>query len=112
MTWQEFGLGHFHVLVYFDRTNFVFCFQLYKFRPKIQRTGVCHGDFYKKFYPIKYSLFLIESGTVLLGFDNHKPKKHHLHIGNTEIEYNFTSMGKLLKDFWKLTSEKGYEQWN
>ena len=33
----------------------------------------------------KYSLSLVEksTGDVLLGYDNHKPKGHHVHVGET-----------------------------
>lgn len=58
---------------------------------------------------IKYSLYLVHNGKVVVGFDNHKPKGHHLHIDGKEKKYTFTSNKKLLADFWQLVSNKGYE---
>ncbi|MBP9708894.1 MAG: hypothetical protein KBD78_14760 [Oligoflexales bacterium] len=62
-------------------------------------------------YPqgLKYSLFLVSSGTVLVGFDNHKPKGPHLHLGNKEVFYDFSTPARLLQDFWELTKKAGYE---
>lgn len=63
-------------------------------------------------YPkgIKYSLFLVDpdSGAVILGMDNHKPKGPHLHIGRNEEPYNFTTVDDLLEDFWRRVAGKGY----
>lgn len=65
-----------------------------------------------KYFPegIKYSLFLVDctSGEVLVGLDNHKPKGHHLHIGSSEVEYDFTDMQTLVDDFWDLVKKKGF----
>lgn len=33
----------------------------------------------------KFSLFLVAEGEVVVGFDNHKPKGPHLHLGNREL---------------------------
>lgn len=57
---------------------------------------------------IKYSLYLVHNGVVLLGFDNHKPKGPHFHIDGKEIGYIFISNQKLLYDFWELVKKKGY----
>ncbi|MBN1115022.1 MAG: hypothetical protein JXA66_06745 [Oligoflexia bacterium] len=61
-------------------------------------------------YPdgIKYSLYLVQSGKILVGFDNHFPKGHHLHIGDVQVDYVFISYKKLLDDFWKLVKERGF----
>ncbi len=53
-------------------------------------------------YPhnLKYSLVFIERQTkrkVLM--DNHFPKKPHLHLDNTEIAYEFSTVATLLDDF-------------
>lgn len=47
-----------------------------------------------KRYPdgLKYSLFAVYGGDVLVGYDNHDPKGHHRHIGEVESEYNFTTL--------------------
>ena len=47
----------------------------------------------------KYSLFAVHAGEVIVGYDNHHPKGHHRHIGNSELEYNFSTLEKLRNDF-------------
>lgn len=63
-------------------------------------------------YPdgLKYSMFLIlkETGKVLVGFDNHKPKGHHFHYQGRESTYKFKDENKLLEDFWKMTQTEGF----
>lgn len=63
-------------------------------------------------YPdgLKYSLFLVlkDSGKILVGFDNHKPKGHHLHINLREEVYEFSSIELLVKDFWDLVRKQGF----
>lgn len=62
-------------------------------------------------YPsgLKFSLFLVCHGRVLIGMDNHKPKGPHLHLGTEEIPYNFSGPDQLLTDFWELVRTAGYE---
>ncbi len=53
-------------------------------------------------YPegIKYGLILTDPKTgrrVLM--DNHHPKKHHIHINNQELTYEYTDEDRLIKDF-------------
>ncbi len=64
-----------------------------------------------KDYPqgIKYSLFLVCDGVVILGFDNHKPKGPHLHLGDQELNYPFKNEKALLNDFWDLVRKAGFE---
>lgn len=57
----------------------------------------------------KYSLFLVFEGRVLVGMDNHKPKGPHLHLGNEETPYNYSSDAQLLKDFWDFVRKAGFE---
>ncbi len=59
---------------------------------------------------LKYSLFLVDgaSGEVLVGFDNHKPKGHHIHLGALEKEYMFIDMQTLVNDFWEQVKKKGF----
>jgi len=59
---------------------------------------------------IKYSMFLVrkQDGKVLIGFDNHKPKGHHLHKRNIEEVYNFQGTDKLIDDFWELVEKEGF----
>ena len=56
---------------------------------------------------IKYRLALIEltEEKVLLLYDNHWPKGHHIHIQEQEAPYLFTSVSKLLRDFEKRSQE-------
>ena len=60
---------------------------------------------------LKYSLFLVnlETKKVLVGFDNHKPKGHHLHFRDEESPYKFVDTGKLVEDFWKYVKKEGYK---
>lgn len=64
-----------------------------------------------KHYPegIKYALFLVQAGRVLVGFDNHKPKGPHLHLGAEELRYEFLGVDKLIEDFWSFAKKAGYE---
>lgn len=52
-------------------------------------------------YPegFKYSLYAVYGGRVLVGYDNHKPKGHHRHIGEQELAYHFTTLEALRNDF-------------
>ena len=51
-------------------------------------------------YPngIKYSLFCVnvEDSRVVVGFDNHHPKGHHLHIDDEEQHYFYVDEEKLI----------------
>lgn len=63
-------------------------------------------------YPegLKFSLFLVwkESGEVIVGFDNHKPKGPHLHKHNREESYEFKDVDQLIEDFWSLVCMEGF----
>jgi hypothetical protein len=54
-------------------------------------------------YPegLKYRLVLVErvSGKLLLLYDNHWPKGHHLHRRGKEEPYRFTSLETLMREF-------------
>ena len=52
-------------------------------------------------YPegVKYSFFAVRSGTVLVGYDNHRPKGHHRHFAGEERPYDFGGFDKLRRDF-------------
>ena len=54
-------------------------------------------------YPdgIRYRLILVDpaSGFVHLLFDNHWPKGHHVHVGEKEEPYHFTSVVNLVQEF-------------
>ncbi len=55
-------------------------------------------------------MFLVnkDDGKVLVGFDNHKPKGHHLHIHGSEIAYEYQGIDKLIDGFWNMVLEEGY----
>jgi hypothetical protein len=63
-------------------------------------------------YPngIKYSLFCVnvEDSRVVVGFDNHHPKGHHLHIDDEEQHYFYVDEEKLIEDFYSLVKARGY----
>ena len=54
-------------------------------------------------YPdgIRYRLVLVDPKTkdILVLFDNHYPKGHHVHLGKIERDYEFKGVRKLLEDF-------------
>jgi Family of unknown function (DUF6516) len=47
----------------------------------------------------KYSLFAVRGGKTLVGYDNHRPKGHHRHLGDEEQPYHFRDIDRLEKDF-------------
>lgn len=64
-----------------------------------------------KDYPggVKFSLFLVCNGAVLVGIDNHKPKGPHLHMSGQELPYLFQTEVELIEDFWDLARKAGFE---
>jgi hypothetical protein len=58
---------------------------------------------------VKFSLFLVSGGQVLIGMDNHKPKGPHLHLGEQELSYLYRDEKGLLQDFWDLARKAGFE---
>lgn len=60
---------------------------------------------------IKYSLFLVmkETGEIVIGFDNHKPKGHHFHRQGKEERYEFKSVDTLVEEFWDLVKKEGFQ---
>ena len=61
-------------------------------------------------YPegIKYHAWLSENGETIFGFDNHKPKGPHLHIGNKEIGYVFRGISALHADVIAMIQKEGF----
>lgn len=51
-------------------------------------------------YPrgVKYRAWVSEGGNTRFGFDNHRPKGPHLHIGDTEVGYVYRGTDALRKD--------------
>jgi len=60
-------------------------------------------------YPegLRYRLALVDSktGSVLLLFDNHWPKGHHVHRGTKEHPHPFVSLEHLVREFRKESDE-------
>jgi hypothetical protein len=50
---------------------------------------------------IKYSLYWIKHGAVLIGYDNHFPKGPHCHYGHLEVGYDFSGLDRLVRDFYE-----------
>ncbi len=52
-------------------------------------------------YPlgVRYSLYWVKNGKTIVGYDNHFPKGPHRHYGNSEEEYAFENIKKLIADF-------------
>ncbi len=63
-----------------------------------------------KEYPegLKYRAWLSEIGETVFGFDNHKPKGHHLHIGTKEVGYLFRGFNELMKDIKVMIEKEGF----
>src|SRR5689334_7954591 len=57
---------------------------------------------------LKYRAWLSENGETIFGFDNHKPKGPHLHVGETEIGYLFRSFEELLNDIRVMIEKEGF----
>lgn len=47
----------------------------------------------------KYHLAVVIDQECVMRYDNESGKGDHKHLGNTEIEYRFTTIEALLKDF-------------
>lgn len=64
-----------------------------------------------KDYPrgIKFALFLVSRGEIIVGIDNHKPKGPHLHLGAGEFPYDFQGERILVDDFWDMARKAGFE---
>ena len=61
-------------------------------------------------YPdgVKYRIWVSERGRTLFGFDNHKPKGPHLHIGETEVGYVFRGLAALRADLIAMIRKEGF----
>jgi len=55
----------------------------------------------------KYSLFYGREGRRIVGFDNELGKDDHLHIAGAERPYSFTSLDRLLADFFAEVRKAG-----
>ncbi len=61
-------------------------------------------------YPegVKYRAWLSENGETHFGFDNHKPKGPHLHIGEIEIGYVYRGIRALRADIEAMIRKEGF----
>ena len=55
----------------------------------------------------KYSLFYGRPGRRIVGFDNEQGKGDHMHVGGNERPYVFTSLDRLLADFFAEIRKAG-----
>ena len=51
-------------------------------------------------HDLKYALAYVVAGVCVLRYDNEAGKGDHVHVGETETAYTFTTPAKLLADFW------------
>jgi hypothetical protein len=49
---------------------------------------------------LKYSLFYGRPGRREVGYDNERGKGDHRHAGGVETAYRFTTVERLMEDFW------------
>ena len=63
---------------------------------------------------LKYSLFFGRKGERIVGYDNERGKGDHRHLRDREEPYAFTTMEKLVADFWndvrrEIDDERGQD---
>ena len=51
-------------------------------------------------HSLKYRLFYGRAGVRQVGYDNERGKGDHRHLEGTESVYSFTTVEKLMADFW------------
>jgi len=51
-------------------------------------------------HAFKYRLVLVVDGTCVLRYDNEAGKGDHKHLGSREVPYRFTTLDRLIDDFW------------
>ena len=63
-----------------------------------------------KDYPegLKYRAWLSEQQKTVFGFDNHRPKGPHLHIGEKEIGYVYRGVEQLKLDIIAMIRMEGF----
>jgi len=52
-------------------------------------------------HPFKYRLVYIVDGQRVVGYDNERGKGDHKHLGDVEMPYAFSSVARVLADFWE-----------
>jgi hypothetical protein len=55
----------------------------------------------------KYNLAFVADEVCVLRFDNETGKGDHKHVGAEEVPYVFTSLARLVTDFWAAIDEWG-----
>ena len=75
--------------VVLDETAFV---EMLVWRVPSPVKGSAHG--------FKYSLAYVEAGACVVRYDNEAGKGDHRHIRKREHRYVFTTVDRLLEDFW------------
>ena len=63
-----------------------------------------------KDYPLglKYRAWISENQKTVFGFDNHRPKGPHLHIGEREIGYVYRGTEQLKQDIVAMIRMEGF----
>ena len=63
-----------------------------------------------KDYPegTKYRAWLSVEGQTVFGFDNHKPKGPHLHVGDKELGYVYRGLTQLRADIVAMIEKEGF----
>ena len=56
-------------------------------------------------HDFKYALAYVVSGICVTHYDNEAGKGDHRHLGDKEIDYQFTTPAELLADFWNDVNE-------
>lgn len=56
-------------------------------------------------HDFKYSLAYVERQVCVLRFDNEAGKGDHRHQGDDDLPYKFTTIEKLLADFWSAVRQ-------
>lgn len=51
-------------------------------------------------HSFKYRLAFVVDGVCILRFDNETGKGDHKHVGANEVPYGFTTLARLVADFW------------
>ncbi len=51
-------------------------------------------------HAFKYRLALVVDEVCLLRYDNEAGKGDHKHLGDGEVSYTFTTLDRLIDDFW------------
>jgi hypothetical protein len=59
--------------------------------------GSAHG--------FKYRLALIVDDVCVLRFDNETGKGDHKHVGERQVPYDFTTLDRLVTDFWQAVDD-------